>query len=82
MAVKLGFADQVGTLEDARRIAGELAGLGEDPMMFSPPKERPSLSEILSEVRAPNLIQELKNSLYSSSLLGIPLYLMPGTSVR
>lgn len=35
-AVKLGFADQVGTLDDARKVLGGLAGLGDDPEVFKP----------------------------------------------
>ncbi len=78
-AVKLGFADQVGTFEDARRIAGELAGLGDDPELFVPPKERPSLSEILAEVKTKNFFQSFKSSVMHSELSGKPLFIFPGS---
>ena len=33
-AVKLGFADSVGTWDDARRMLGQMAGLGDNPPVF------------------------------------------------
>ena len=33
-AVKLGFADSVGTWDDARRMLGEMTGLGDNPDVF------------------------------------------------
>ena len=39
-AVKKGFADQVGTFEDAKRALGELVGLGKDPEIFHPHKRK------------------------------------------
>ena len=76
-AQKLGFIDKIGTFEDARRAIGQLAGLGEDPDLFTPPKDRPTLSEILSEVKAPVKIEMPTQKLLKSQLWGQPLYLLP-----
>ena len=51
-AVSLGFADQVGTFDDAVRTVGELAGLGTKPKLFEPPKERPSVFDFLAEMKS------------------------------
>lgn len=78
MAVKLKFADKIGTYEDARRAIGELAGLGSDPKIFEPPAKRPSLSELLSEVSTGvNPVTKTLDTL-GLRLIGQPLYLMPG----
>ena len=76
-AQKLGFIDKIGTFEDARRAIGQLAGLGEDPDLFTPPKERPTLSDILSEVKTPVKIEMPTQQLLKSQLWGQPLYLLP-----
>lgn len=36
MAIKLGLADQEGTLDDAKKVIGEMTGLGDDPKIFKP----------------------------------------------
>lgn len=76
-AVELGFADGVATLDEAFDKTAELAGLGSDYEVFTPPKERPGFwqmftadeeepyTKILNEVLRP----ELRNK---------PLFLMPG----
>lgn len=45
MAVKLGFADQVGSQEDAAAVLAELAGLKKDYEIYELPKHQPSLLE-------------------------------------
>src|SRR5208283_4814758 len=45
-AVKLGFADSVGTWDDARRMLGEMTGLGDNPEVFKV-KKRNKLMEFL-----------------------------------
>lgn len=76
-AVKIGFADKIGTFEDARRAIGQMAGLGADPDLFEPPGKRPSIREILSEVRSPVKIELPTQLLLKSQLWGQPLYLLP-----
>src|SRR5262249_45782785 len=39
-AVAKGFADQLGTFEDAKRALGELVGLGKEPEVFHPKKRK------------------------------------------
>lgn len=80
-AVALGFADKVGTYEDARRIIGQLAGLGTDPEVFEPPPERGKFfEEILSSAQkyVPMNVSGAVERLTHFKLLGQPLFLMPG----
>jgi protease-4 len=48
-AVKLGFADAVGTQEDAALALAELAGVKKGYELFEPPKRQPSLMERIIE---------------------------------
>lgn len=76
-AVKYKFADQVGTFEDAKRLIGNLSGLGESPELFFPPKKRPDVFEVLSEIKTP-LKGLLPEQLLDAKLVGQPLYMLPG----
>jgi len=79
MAVKLGFADQIGTLSDAVRLIGELTNLGEDPKIFEPPQRSPSLSDFISGVRGQSPTGQIQSSFIGRlKLFGQPLFLMPG----
>jgi len=49
-ALKLKLVDKIGTFEDARRTLGQLAGLGEDPDLFEPPKRPEHFCEALAEI--------------------------------
>ncbi len=72
-AVKLGFADSIGTWEDARKLLGEMTGLGSDPEVFKAQKRR-SFFEVLEEASESRLSTEfLKFELNAK-----PLFLMPG----
>jgi protease IV len=78
-AVALGFADQVGTLEDAKRLVGQLSGLGSKPEMFTPPPKRPEfLSELFLESKKANSVEAALKDIFHSKFMGQPLYLMPG----
>lgn len=88
-AVELGFADDVGTLEDAFDLAAELSGLGDDYEVFEPPKVRPGLWDLLQggEDDATTMmpwktadakIDAALNSLLRLELANKPLLLMPG----
>lgn len=46
-AVKLGFADAEGTLEDAVKLAAETAKLGKDYKLYEAPTKRPGLWEYI-----------------------------------
>ena len=83
-AVKVGFADQVGTYSDALRIVGELAGLGADPKIFVPPKKYKGKEILIQKLFSHWLhgtTEEIGPSLKHLQLLGKPLYLMPGAMV-
>ena len=79
-AVKVGFADQVGTQSDALRIVGELAGLGAEPKVFTPTKKSKNnrLLDLLLDGRLSAQSENFEQSLKALQLLGKPLYLMPG----
>ncbi|MCB0355610.1 MAG: signal peptide peptidase SppA [Bdellovibrionales bacterium] len=77
-AVKLGFADQLGTYEDSLRIVGELSGLGNEPEVFKPPKHRPDFFEVLAESKTENFVEGTMNKIFRIRVMGQPMYLMPG----
>lgn len=81
-AVKLGFADKVGTLEDAFVEAAKLAGLGDDYEVFELPKKRPGILEMLSgqeEDPYSKTADKILGKLLRTELANKPLYLMPGS---
>lgn len=75
--VKLGFADQVGTWDDARKMLGEMTGLGKDPKVFKG-RKRPSFMEFLEEASESRSFNRLAESFLHEELNAKPLYLMPG----
>lgn len=78
-AVALGFADKVGTLEDAKRVLGQLAGLGEKPDLFTPPSKRVNLlQEFFVESKVKFSLKSAVQEFVNTELLGQPLFLMPG----
>jgi protease IV len=79
-ALKLGLVDKVGTFEDARREAGQLAQLGPDPDLFEPPSKR-SLEDFLSEIQGKfsgSMVDQVASRL-GVKLWGQPLLLLPGS---
>lgn len=48
-AVALGFADALGTLDDAIKMAAEAAQLGSDYKLFEVPKKKPSFWDLLEQ---------------------------------
>ncbi len=83
-AVRLGFADQVGSFEDAIRVAGTLAGLGVNPKLFRPRSLSSPSSGFWQEWFRVNSSAEIKTESAQfkdlrAQLLGHPLYLMPGS---
>jgi protease-4 len=77
-AVKLGFADQLGTLEDAIRVAGEMGGLGKKPKVFRPQKKHDSLMDFISE-DTKSQVTHLLAPVQRLQLTGQPLFMLPGT---
>lgn len=80
-AVKLGFADQLGTLEDAKRLLLKMTKLPKNTELFSPPKKRPDFFEMLAEVKTPlSMGQQLENfqqKVLPMDLMNQPLYIWP-----
>lgn len=78
-AVKLGFADKLGSYSDAIREIGAMTKLGNAPKMFKPPKKRDSWMEYLtSEAKSSMGLEVLDVPSMKMKLMGQPLYLMPG----
>lgn len=87
---ELGFADEIGTLEDSYQIAADLAGLGDDYDVFEPPHPRPSLWDLIpsddEEASSRAAINwpwksEMDSTIKSVLRLELsnkPLFLMPG----
>ena len=76
-AVELGFADEIGTWEDARQALGELVGLGKNPKVFEPKKPM-TLMEMLTESQDSNPYESTFNKVFHTELKGQPLFLLPG----
>jgi protease-4 len=85
-AINIGFADEIGTVEDARRALGQLAGMGADPEMFEPPEDREKmffdlLGEAGSKITGIESAANAVMGLTRAQLTGLPLLLMPGTYI-
>ncbi len=81
-AVELGFADEIGTWEDARKALGELVGLGSDPKTYRPRKPK-TLMEILTEGDQSfpfesKVLESSVKELFQTQLKGQPLFIFPG----
>lgn len=91
-AVELGFADQVGTYEDAVVTAAKLAKLGDDYEIFEIPKKKMSIFDLaggededelgslarLFGVTTKKSSLELVQDALQMQYLNQPMYLMPG----
>jgi protease-4 len=76
-AVKLGFADQVGSWDDARKALGEMTGLGPDVEVFKARKRRGFL-DFIEDASAESRLHKTVENLLHSELNARPLYMMPG----
>jgi protease-4 len=77
-AVKLGFADQEGTWDDARRALGELTGLGANPEVFKPKKRHGFMDFFADAQSESSKFTKLAESVMKSELNGKPLFVVPG----
>ncbi len=75
--VKLGFADQVGSWDDARKALGELTGLGPDVEVFKA-RKRKGFMDFLEDASAETRLHKTVQNLLHTELNARPLYLMPG----
>lgn len=81
-AVRLGFADAIGTFEDAVHEAGKLGHIAGEPETFEPPKKHPGLIQLIFGQEDEDAIaRPILRDLLRTQLLGKPLFLMPGQLV-
>jgi protease-4 len=76
-AVKLGFADQIGSWDDARKELGKLTGLGDNVEVFTPEK-RKGLKAWLEEASSESKFDHAIDKVLATQLNGRPLFIMPG----
>ena len=76
-AVKLGFADQVGTWDDARKELGELTGLGDNPEIFKAKKKR-GLMDYFEDATSESKFSHIANDLLQTQINARPLFILPG----
>lgn len=73
-AVKLKFADELGTFEDAVRMAAQQAGLGDNYELFKPKKEKTSFFDLVmdqddeDDLNALNDLSDFKSALKKNSI--------------
>jgi protease-4 len=80
-AVTLGFADSVGSFEDALNAAADLAGLKKDEYeLFKAPKPRRTLWNLGGEDEDHlNSIAAIAKKALRSDIINRPMYLLPGS---
>ena len=78
-AVKLGFADEVGSWDDARKALGKLTNMGDDPEVFRAKKPR-SLRDMFEEASSESKISRIAEQFTAMRLSGQPLFILPGAA--
>lgn len=79
-AVEMGFADRVGTLDDAVGLAREMGKLDAEAELFEPPRPRRNLLDWGTGTEDPvNTVTKAAMKMMKLELLNRPLFLMPGT---
>ena len=76
-AIKLGFADKAGTWDDARKLLGEMTGLGDNPETFKAKKRR-GFMEVFEEATSESKLSKFARGAIGTELTARPLFLMPG----
>ncbi|RBP13863.1 protease-4 [Roseiarcus fermentans] len=78
-AVKLGFADSVGTWDDARRALGQMTGLGDEPEVFKVRKPGRLARWLGEEATSPAAsVSAALRDVLQTELSARPLLLLPG----
>ncbi len=81
-AVKLGFADEIGTFQDAIDYATTAGNIKGKPDIFEPPKWRENFLQLFMEQDEDQYegkaFGKIFKSVFKPDLLGRPLFLMPG----
>lgn len=75
--VKLGFADKVGSWDDARKELGEMTGLGNDVEVFKA-RKRKGFFDFLEDASSESRMAKTAEKLLHLQLNAKPLFLMPG----
>lgn len=75
--VKLGFADQTGSWDDARQALGEMTGLGPHPEVFKA-RKRKGIFDYLEDASAESRLHKTVEQLLHTELNARPLFIMPG----
>lgn len=75
--VKLGFADQLGTWDDAREALIEMTGVDKDVEIFKPKKAR-HFYELLEEASTESRFERVVEGVLKSRLSAQPLFILPG----
>ena len=76
-AVKLGFADQLGTWGDALKVVGELSGLGAEPKIFRPRKHRLGFIEFMEDASSGSSWKKQFEDMFNLKLRGHLLMVYP-----
>lgn len=76
--VKLGFADHLGSWEDARQALGELVGLGKDAEVFEAKKKKGFWQHLEGATDRANVAEKISDAFLRTGLSARPLFLMPG----
>lgn len=66
-AMAAGLVDEMGNLQDAIKVAGELAGIEGDPKVVYPPKAKPGILEYLIQ----ETVSQLRHGLQEQSSAGL-----------
>jgi protease-4 len=77
-AVKLGFADQVGSWDDARKALGEMTGLGANAEVFKAKKQRGFMEFLEDATGEESRLTKWIDSRMGAQLNARPLFLLPG----
>lgn len=77
--VKLGFADQVGSWDDARKALGEMTGLGPEAEVFKAKKQR-GFFEYLEEASTETKLMKWIDTRVGAELNARPLFILPGAT--
>jgi protease IV len=78
-AVKLGFADEVGSWDDARKMLGKMTGLGDDPEIFKAKKHR-GFFDYIEEASGESRFNKWAEQFVGAKLNARPLFLLPGAT--
>ncbi len=78
-AVKLGFANSVGSWDDARQALGKMTGLGDDPVVFKVKKQNKLMELLAGAVSSEaSTLSAVLGEVLQTNLTARPLLVLPG----